>query len=353
MCGEANGAQNEHHSLVPSGSPLCRDRNEVDIAAAEVKAARQALVEAQQRLEAAEKNLASVRHLRIMIVGFSTFGQFLAKTFLRLGHKVIGTGRSDYTKEAWEMGAEYTQDMEKAFAHDPHVVLICTSILSTAKVLGNIPCEKLAGRLVVDVLSVKEFPKALFLSKLPESADILCTHPMFGPQSGKNGWHNLPIMYEKVRATSVRGRAVMDEFLNIFATAGCKMVEMSCADHDRHAAATQFITHTTGRVLAELNPKSTPVDTKGYESLLALVDTTCSDSFDLYCGLFHFNAHSKEYLDKLETGLQKVRAQLEAFSSKQAIEDGGAELLWGQLPDQTIRCERKSNNNCSSKIMYM
>jgi hypothetical protein len=40
------------------------------------------------------------------------------------------------------------------------------------------------------------------------------------------------------------------------------------------AQATQFITHTTGRMLAQLNPVSTPINTVGYESLLGLVGTT-------------------------------------------------------------------------------
>lgn len=30
------------------------------------------------------------------------------------------------------------------------------------------------------------------------------------------------------------------------------MVEMSCAEHDRQAASTQFITHTVGRMLGEM-----------------------------------------------------------------------------------------------------
>jgi hypothetical protein len=43
------------------------------------------------------------------------------------------------------------------------------------------------------------------------------------------------------------------------------MIEMSCEQHDAHAAATQFITHTTGRLLAELAPEPTPIDTRGYK----------------------------------------------------------------------------------------
>lgn len=70
------------------------------------------------------------------------------------------------------------------------------------------------------------------------------------------------------------------------------MVEMSCEEHDRQAASTQFITHTVGRVLGEMALQPTPIDTRGFESLLALVDNTTHDSFDLYYGLFMYNAVS-------------------------------------------------------------
>ena len=34
---------------------------------------------------------------------------------------------------------------------------------------------------------------------LGEDSDILCTHPMFGPESGKYGWQGLPFLFEKTR----------------------------------------------------------------------------------------------------------------------------------------------------------
>jgi len=67
------------------------------------------------------------------------------------------------------------------------------------------------------------------------------------------------------------------------------MVEMSCTEHDHHAAESQFKTQTVGRMLAKLNLESTPINTKGYETLLGIVDNTCGDSFDLYYGLFMYN----------------------------------------------------------------
>lgn len=52
--------------------------------------------------------------------------------------------------------------------------------------LAKLPVQRLKrSTLFVDVLSVKEFPKRLLLRELPPEVDILCTHPMFGPDSGE------------------------------------------------------------------------------------------------------------------------------------------------------------------------
>jgi arogenate dehydrogenase (NADP+) len=40
------------------------------------------------------------------------------------------------------------------------------------------------------------------------------------------------------------------------------MVEMTCEEHDRQAASTQFITHTVGRVLGAMDVQSTDINTK-------------------------------------------------------------------------------------------
>ena len=71
------------------------------------------------------------------------------------------------------------------------------------------------------------------------------------------------------------------------------MVEMGCAEHDQLAASTQFMTHTVGRVLGEMALQPTAIDTRGYQSLLDLVDNTTNDSFDLYYGLFMYNQVSR------------------------------------------------------------
>lgn len=158
---------------------------------------------------------------------------------------------------------------------------------------------------------MKEFPRSLLTQMLPLDFDILCTHPMFGPESGKDGWNKLPFVYEKVRIGTDESRiSRCEKFLDIFGKEGCRMVEMSCADHDRHAAGTQFITHTMGRILEKLKLESTPINTKGYETLLDLVENTASDSFDLYYGLFMYNKNALEELERLDLAFESLKKEL-------------------------------------------
>ncbi|KAK4854295.1 hypothetical protein QYF36_021861 [Acer negundo] len=250
--------------------------------------------------------------LKIAIVGFGNFGQFLAKPMVRQGHTVLAYSRTDYSDVAREMGVSFFSNADDLFEEQPEVILLCTSILSTEKVLKSLPLKRLKrSTLLVDVLSVKEFPRNLFLQNLIPDFDILCTHPMFGPESGKNGWNDLAFVFDKVRIGCNETRVSRcGRFLDIFAREGCRMVEMSCAEHDWHAAVSQFITHTIGRALEKLGLESTPIDTKGYETLLKLVENTAGDSFDLYYGLFMYNVNAMEQLERLDLAFESLKKQL-------------------------------------------
>lgn len=249
--------------------------------------------------------------LKIGIVGFGNFGQFLAKTIVKQGHTVLAYSITDRGEIAQKMGVSFFKDADDFCEEHPDVILLCTSIISTESVLRSFPIQRLKRKtLFVDVLSVKEFPRNLFLHVLPPEFDILCTHPMFGPESGKAGWSGLSFVYEKVRIGKGARAERCYRFLNIFAKEGCRMVEMSCAEHDLHAAESQFITHTVGRMLGKLNLESTPINTKGYESLLRIVENTCGDSFDLYYGLFMYNNNATEQLERLEMAFDALKKQL-------------------------------------------
>jgi len=250
--------------------------------------------------------------LKIGIVGFGKFGQFLAKTFVK-SHDVFCVDKDDMGAVAKEIGCEFFPlfDMTQFAKINCDVILFSVSIISFEDVLRGMPKDILKGKLIVDVLSVKSHAKDVMLKLLPDDCDVLCTHPMFGPESGKYGWQGLPFLYEKVRVYKANAERC-DAFLNVWEAERCKMIEMTCEQHDEYAANSQFITHLTGRILWQQNLVPTPIDTKGFQTVLNLVENTCKDSFDLFFGLYFYNAYASSQIHKIREALAQVERQLAA-----------------------------------------
>lgn len=268
--------------------------------------------------------------LKIGIIGFGKFGQFLAKTFAK-NNEVYAVGRSDMSAQARELGCEFFPlfDMSSFAKVNCDVIIISCSIISFEEVLRQIPKDIFRNKLIVDVLSVKVHAKKTMLQYLPDDSDILCTHPMFGPESGKFGWQGLPFLYDRVR---IADDERCKHFLSLWETERCKMIEMSSDQHDEYAANSQFITHLTGRILWQQNLVPTPIDTKGFQTVLNLVDNTCKDSFDLFYGLYYYNEHAGSQLQKIREALSKVERQLAAKEAYLAAKaetnaDNKAQLL--------------------------
>ena len=53
------------------------------------------------------RQIASKDRLKIGIVGFGNFGKFLARRFARHGHELTAWSRTDYSKDAHQMGVKY------------------------------------------------------------------------------------------------------------------------------------------------------------------------------------------------------------------------------------------------------
>ena len=71
---------------------------------------------------------------------------------------------------------QFFNDADDFAEEHPEVVILASSILSTEAVLNSLPVQRLKrSTLFVDVLSVKEFPKQLFLSKLPAQVCLVIT----------------------------------------------------------------------------------------------------------------------------------------------------------------------------------
>jgi len=136
--------------------------------------------------------------------------------------------------------------------------------------------------------------------------------------------HHHNIHHDKVRVADLDR---CDSFLDLWEGERCKMIEMSCEQHDEFSANSQFITHLIGRILWQQDLVPTPIDTKGFQTVLNLVENTCSDSFDLFFGLYYYNEHAGEHLKNIREALARVERQLAA---REAYLAAMAEVSSGQ-----------------------
>ncbi len=88
------------------------------------------------------------------------------------------------------------------------------------------------------------------------------------------------------------------------------MVPLSCESHDLLASNSQFVTHFIGRILSKQGLKPTGIDTKGFESIIKLMGNVGQDSFDLFYGLYKFNANSGDTILKMKVALDEVERAL-------------------------------------------
>ncbi|RYR04359.1 hypothetical protein Ahy_B06g084063 isoform B [Arachis hypogaea] len=172
------------------------------------------------------------RPLRVCAIGATQLFDYeskLAKEFT-----ISSASRSQFSASATSttknLGVSFFQNPDDLYEEHPEVILLCSSIISTERVLITLPLQRLKrSTLFVDVLSVKEFPKKLLLEIFPSYFNVLCTHPMFGPKSAPDGWTGLPFVFKKVRIFDEEHRiSRCEKFLNAFAKEDCRMVEMSC-----------------------------------------------------------------------------------------------------------------------------
>jgi len=246
--------------------------------------------------------------MKIGILGFGRFGQFLGETISK-NHNVIAYSRSNYSDIAKTMKIDFYQSLPDFLHQKLDIIILSVSIISFEKVISSLQpyLQLLQDVLLVDVLSVKNYPKKIILNHLDldkYNIDYLATHPMFGPDSG---WIDRPMVYNRVRISN-SNRVV--NFLDIFKEQQCIMTPLTCDEHDKYSAKSQFITHLTGRILGNLDLEDTPINTNGYNSLLTLVDNTCNDSLDLFQGLYQYNDETKLWLTKFRQSLDLIENKL-------------------------------------------
>lgn len=228
----------------------------------------------------------------VTIIGFGRFGKTLYQLL-----------KDDFALTIYTRKGETS--LKKAYESD--VIFYAVPIGSFADVIKSHKKFFRPDHVLIDVLSVKLHPAKVFTKYLKNSeTQALLTHPMFGPDSSKNGFTDLPFVIDQFKTTD----ETYTFWKKYFQNKHLRVVELSADTHDKIAANSHGITHFIGRLLQEFGMKKTMIDTFGASKLLDMKEQTCNDTWELFTNLQHFNPYTKALRLRLGETYDKLYKKL-------------------------------------------
>ncbi len=167
------------------------------------------------------------------------------------------------------------------------VVVLATPVASLAEVARAIAPHLRPGTLVLDVGSVKTLPVAILEAELPPHVEILATHPLFGPQSARDG-----IRGRKVAVCPVRGRRGWRAAAFLRRVLGLDVIVTHPEAHDRDMAAVQGLTHLIAKVLVRMEPLPTRMTTRSFDLLMEAVGMVRHDAPEVFSAIEGANPYA-------------------------------------------------------------
>lgn len=243
--------------------------------------------------------------MKIGVYGLGRFGSFWAGAIAKNTpeSEVVAYSRNEHPLPE---GVKRVSEDEVLSAD---MIFFCVAISSFEAVLERVSGRIKKGAIVMDTCSVKTYP-AKWMQKYLKDDDVylVATHPMFGPDSAKNGVKDLPLVLCPIEGENEAFIKVKE----LFSSWHLRVIVMSPTEHDLQAAYSQGVTHFVGRTLKKLGIESTLIGTKGFNSLLQIMEQTCNDPMQLFYDLQRYNPYTRKMRKELSNAFSYVDGQVEA-----------------------------------------
>ena len=111
---------------------------------------------------------------KVSIIGFGRFGAML--------HALLSKG---FEVDVFDKNPINNSEINEVSLEDAlknETIFIAVPIRDFEELIVNISNKIESGKTLIDVCSVKVFPKKVMKDNLPVQTDIIATHPLFGPE---------------------------------------------------------------------------------------------------------------------------------------------------------------------------
>lgn len=240
---------------------------------------------------------------KLGLIGFGAFGRLIARhlsdRFDILAYDPVATDAE---------GCMTPTDLASAAACP--VIILAVPVEAMEATVAAIAPHVIPDAVVIDVGSVKVLPSRLMAEGLPSNVRIVGAHPLFGPQSGKDGIAGLRIAVCPVNDERMARRvaAFCRSVLKL------KVFLVSAEDHDREAAVVQGLTHLIARLLLAMEPLPTRMTTTSFERIMQAVEMVRHDSPAVFRAIERDNPFAAEVRQRFFALADEARADLDGLS---------------------------------------
>lgn len=220
------------------------------------------------------------------IIGFGAFGQLIAK-HLNQNFELLAYDPSPHLREnTSKLGVSFASLGQVAKCD---VIVIASPVSSFESVVRSIAPICRPGAIIVDVGSVKVQPSEIMERFLPDYVSIVATHPLFGPQSARNGIRGL-----KIAVCPVRGHHHTQVAAFLRKHLGLHVIMTTPDQHDRDAATVQGITHLIAKVLLNMGPLPSRMTTKSFDLISEAISMVQHDAPEVFEAIENANPYAQE-----------------------------------------------------------
>jgi len=235
-------------------------------------------------------------------IGFGNFGKFIIPHLIPF-FKITVYDSINLSTEVTAIGCKWGTLKEVC---DKDIVVAGVPVQFLENLLKEIKQYVKPGTLFIDISSVKVKPVNLMVAHLKHGVEILGTHPLFGPQSGKYGIAGLNLVICPVNCKRVN--LIVKFFSKILKL---NVLERTPTTHDKQMAYVQALTHFIGRAINEMDIPDVEQKTPAYQYLLDIKKNLGGDSMDLFLTIEKENPYAKEVRDSFIEELNALNRKLE------------------------------------------
>lgn len=186
------------------------------------------------------------------------------------------------------------------------LIIPAVSISGFKDLLSRLTPHLTSGQTLVDVCSIKLYPKRIMLEFLPEDINAIATHPLFGPATYAKLGEDISgqaIVVESLRAEE----SAFNALLRLFERLKLKVIHAEAGNHDKEMGRNHFLSLFMALVLKEIKLSRGTFETHSISTLVDFMDMISVDK-DLVKDLYHYNPYCKEELEKLLNVIKTLSA---------------------------------------------